>query len=109
MKFSPTVKVILNIKKPRGRVIFALQKDGNLIINFILPENDCTLILQSSPLEAVIGPATIKNTARAAISPPTILRTKDHGFPSIMFVTVLSGGQLQLVNRFEFSGGGELG
>ena len=26
-----------------------------------------------------------------------------------MFVTVLSGGQLQLVNRFEFSGGGELG
>ena len=72
-------------------------------------ENDCTLILQSFPLEAVIGPATLENTTLAAISPPTILRTKDHGFPFIMFITVLSGGQLQLVNRFEFSGGGELG
>ena len=67
------------------------------------------LILQSFPLEAVIGPATLENTTLAAISPPTVLRTKGHGFPFIMFIIVLSGGKLQLVNRFEFSGGGELG
>ena len=39
MKFSPTVRIIYNIKKPRGRVRFALEKDGNLIINFISPQN----------------------------------------------------------------------
>ena len=38
MNFLPTLEIIYNIKKPHGRVRFALQKDGNLMINFILPE-----------------------------------------------------------------------